>query len=135
MKPKRTSPKIDSTNLSSSLLLDKGEYLYGSSPSLNDNSLNAYSLKNCRRRGRISSSENQKNRDLVAFGDAIRSGSIEDVEDFLSNNNPIEILNAREIKVEVSFRLAGHSELKSKKECNFCILFFNSFLLNFSSFF
>ena len=116
LKPKRTSyPKINSTNLSSSLLLDKGEYLYGSSPSLNDNSLNAYSLKNCRRRGRISSSENRKNRDLVAFGDAIRSGSIEDVQDFLSNNNPIEILNAREIKVEVSFRLAGHSELK---KCN-----------------
>lgn len=125
MKPKRTSyPKIDSTNLSSSLLLDKGEYLYGSSPSLNDNSLNANSLKNCRRRGRISSSENQKNQDLVAFGDAIRSGSIEDVQDFLSNNNPIEILNAREIKVEVSFRLAGHSELK---KCNFCFLLLTDF--------
>ena len=86
--------------------------------------MNANSLKNCRRRGRISSSENQKNQDLVAFGDAIRSGSIEDVQDFLSNNNPIEILNAREIKVEVSFRLAGHSELK---KYNFCFLLLTDF--------
>ena len=124
MKPKRTSPKIDSTNLSSSLLLDKGEYLYGSlasiSTTINDNNSfkNANTLKNCRRRGKISLSENQKNQDLVAFGDAIRSGTIDDVQDFLSKNNPIEILNAREIKVEVSFRLATHSELKPV--ANFC---------------
>ena len=53
--------------------------------------------------------------DYIEFGDAIRSGSIDTIKDILKTHG-IEILNSREIFIEVSFRnVESHQNVKSKE--------------------
>ena len=51
---------------------------------------------------------------FIKFGDDIRSGSIENIENILTNQG-IEILNSREILIEVSFRFQSTELVESKQ--------------------
>ena len=51
---------------------------------------------------------------FIKFGDDIRSGSIENIENILTNQG-IEILNALEILIEVSFRFQSTEKVETKQ--------------------
>ena len=51
---------------------------------------------------------------FIKFGDDIRSGSIENIENILTNQG-IEILNSREILIEVSFRFQSTELVEAKQ--------------------